>query len=97
MRGWLCATQRVLRTAPSRLAHARALLLVSPTRIFRSRRFERFPRAFRVVYRPYRPPVLQLEQWQRKMLMDNGSDKFAGRELVQGHTDQVQRWWRWWL
>lgn len=34
--------------------------------------------------------VLQLEQWQRKMLMDDGSDKFAGRELVQGHTtDQV--------
>ena len=49
MRGWLCATQRVLRTAPSRLARARAFLLVSPTRIVRSQCFERFPRAFRGV------------------------------------------------
>jgi len=32
----------------------------------------------------------QLDQWQRKSLMDDGSDKFAGRELVQVNPmDQV--------
>lgn len=34
--------------------------------------------------------ALQLDQWQRKLLMDDGSDKFAGQELVQVHSaDQV--------